>query len=458
MSTESPHRSTRPATSASAQSLRVTASFFGTLLVAKHLSRSLGKGHQDFCLGTDPSADIALLDSPSFALVEAVADGFVLRFDPDWDGCIALEGRMWTLRELATSGMAHKSAVAQAMELRIPTDCTIQIQVGTVEYWIRPTGVARKLGRRSWHRGLPPYRYALASAFFFLSALLALPQVSEQAKIFDERALIATTRLAEDRSKALEEEQRKHTPAQPGAREENHSKPSTRESRLLVAPSAFEVVEETPPPTREAATRRARKSGIMGLAGVDYGSLVPNLKYDSSDEAIERYGKLRAQDVNKATGAWGHGIRKIGPGSGDGKDWGTVKSRYKMASAKQGGSEYVANALKRPPDFDSISVSSAAEDLVGSGLRYDVIRGQLGLRMRRLRRCFELDETSDVGAPGQLVLGFHISAQGEVGDAEVEDVEHPKVRSCVEGTLLSIRFPEPSDGKSISVKGFSMRI
>lgn len=365
---------------------------------------------------------------------------------------------MWTLRELVDAGMARTSAVAQMMELRIPEDCTIQIQVGAAEYWIRPTGIARKLGRRSRHQGPPFYRYALAPALFFLSALLALPQVPDRPKVFNEEALIATSRLAEDRSKELEEEQRKNAPARSSARKEKRSTPSTRENRLQEAPSAVEVVEDTPPPTREAVTRRARESGFLGLAGVDFGNLVPNLTYDSSPEAIESYGDLRPQDVDKATGAWGHGIRKIGPGSGDGKDYGTVKSRYKMASAKQGGSEYVAKALKRPPDFGAMSVSAAAEDLVGAGLGYDVIRGQLGLRQRRLRRCFELDETSDLGAPGQLVLGFHISAQGEVGDAAVEDIENGKVRSCVEDTLLSIRFPEPSDGKAFSVKGFAMRI
>jgi hypothetical protein len=210
--------------------------------------------------------------------------------------------------------------------------------------------------------------------------------------------------------------------------------------------------------TREAAITRARESGINGIADIDYDSLVPKLTYDSSAEAIERYGKLRPQDLDKATGAWGHGLRKVGPGSGDGKDWGTAKSRYKMASAKQNGSEYVANALKRPPNFGAKSVSTAANELVGAGLQYDVIRGQLGLRQRRLRSCFELDETSLLGTPGQLVLSFHISAQGEVGDPLVEDVEHPKVRRCVEGTLLSLHFPEPSDGKAISITGFSIRL
>jgi hypothetical protein len=179
-----------------------------------------------------------------------------------------------------------------------------------------------------------------------------------------------------------------------------------------------------------------------------------------SDEEAERLDGIRPSEVAAATGAWGHGIRKIGPGSGDGKDWGTIKSKS-YEQANEGGSTgtaYAANALSRPHEVMAPLPSPALASILDSGIKYDVIRGQLGLRKRRFSLCFENALSDDEDWPSLVHVRFEITPSGNVTGAQVEEQEGHGAHACVEETLRSIQFPEPSDGKLVRVEHFPVRV
>jgi hypothetical protein len=164
-------------------------------------------------------------------------------------------------------------------------------------------------------------------------------------------------------------------------------------------------------------------------------------------------------EVDELTGAWGHGVRKIGPGSGDGKDWGTEKTGdYKLAQEDQVGNDLELKGLSEPHDAMAPAMTPALASIIDSGIKYDVIRGRIGLRERRFSLCFENSASEDEVWPSLVHVRFDISPSGTVVEPELEELENHGARSCVEETLRSIQFPEPSDGKVVRVQHFPVRV
>jgi hypothetical protein len=280
---------------------------------------------------------------------------------------------------------------------------------------------------------------------------------------------VEAVRVAHSSSEALKEQLSQSSQRLRPASASTTELPSTRERKLqkprldaATDPTAAQGDAAAPPTSSAEARHRARRSGLLPrLAMFDFTAFSESAKFAPSEENPERYGDLAPADLDAASGAWGHGLRKIGPGSNDGKDWGTTKAGpYAMSSARQRRSadEYEAHALDRPHHASAPKVASGVQTIIdGAGLHYDVIRGQLGLRQRRLRRCFD-DDSSDLSRPDRLTLAFHIAPDGEVGGAKAHGVADRAVQTCIEGVLLSIRFPSPADGKPIRVDAFPFRI
>jgi hypothetical protein len=214
--------------------------------------------------------------------------------------------------------------------------------------------------------------------------------------------------------------------------------------------------------TKEGAMAAAQGAGMLGDNNFDFSGIAAAAeRFRYSEEETDALGDLRPSEVNEKTGAWGYGLRKIGPGSGDGKDWGGVKSKYKMASRKQRGGDYVKKALSRPHVASSPSPSGSTpawlDELSGSGLSYDVIRGQLGLRRRRLGRCYD-EEQVELDRPSVVHVRFAISPAGRVSGVAALSASSDHARSCIEEIVRSIEFPERSDGKTIHLAKFPVPV
>ena len=472
---------------AHATSLSVSASFAGSLVAVKHLgasppprprlAKAARRGRQprakrEFRMGSGAGSDASVLHAPTpeFALV-AHADGrFKLQFDEQWQGWVTDSERLWTLRELVATGRATRTSTSHIWQFPIPESCTIQVQLGLFEFWIRPTGPERPLQRRrSSFRSDPLLRCLLATAAVFLGAVFTLPSLTSEEQTLDQQAFVEAVRVAHSSSEALKEQMSQSSQRLRPAYASTAELPSPRERKLqnprpdaAADPMRAQGDAPSPPTSSTEARHRARRSGLVPqVAAFDFAGFSASVKFDPSEESPERYGDLAPADLDAASGAWGHGIRKIGPGSNDGKDWGTTKAGpYAMSSEAQRRSadEYEAHALDRPHHASAPKVASGAQSIIdGAGLQYDVIRGQLGLRQRRLRRCFD-EDSSDSSRPDRLTLAFHIAPDGGVGAAKAHGVADRAVQTCIEGILLSIRFPSPADGKPIRVDAFPFRI
>lgn len=469
-------------------SLYITTSFAGTQIAARTLTASGGIPqrfrHQSdtpassFRLGTTAEADVALcgVPSPAFSLIELRGHRFVLRFAAHWRGWLSTPEGTCTLRDLIDRGAAACSEEPGVFETVLPWHGTLRLEWGTVHICVRPERLPTVIPGPPLQLATHPLlRPLCAASVLVLGLLFALSQLPVTETYLEESEIAETQRLVQLQSEALKTERTKNAPASTKPKQEQLAKISPtsrtsipRETLSSVSHPASEAPLYDPPKTRAEAVSRARNAGILalipgagGLGSAEFDAFVKSIAFDSSAENTKSYGTLAPHDLDKAAGGWGHGIRKMGPGSGDGKDYGTVKSGgYELGTGKwlQGLALFEANALTRPHKAKRPALSAEAEAIMNSGVKYDVIRGQLGLRKRKLRRCFEEDETRDMGPPSQLRMAFSISAEGAVEDAEAADIAESGIRSCVEKTLLSIHFPKPENGKSVRVEGFSLRI
>ncbi len=352
----------------------------------------------------------------------------VVRLEANWRGWLCLENKVQLLRP--------------AGEIPVPSRGTITLEVGKLEFRIYPTGVPIPVPRRPSSVAsakAAKYGATCLAIFVVLAVLLDRNKPSTNTAYFDGFS-------APERWVKSETEPQQHSAAikVPRTPTPEHGQPA----------SATEGVQE--------ALSKARSAGILsaldGDSWQELEKIVAGISFDASAENTKSYGDLHPGDLDSLSGGWGHGIRKIGPGSGDGKHWGTVKTgEYGLASAKQTGAEYEAKSLTRPHKAKSPATIPELDTIAESGFRYDAIRGQLGMRSRVLRRCFDEDDEGEA-RPSHLLLSLKIGASGNVQDASVDNIEQAQVRSCVTKVLRSIRLAESSNGKSLSLQGFSLRI
>jgi hypothetical protein len=381
--------------------------------------------------------------------------GFVLRFLESWQGWVCVDGHTYALRDLAAIGWAKSLDEGEVKEFVIPGDCTIVVQFDLLEFWIRPTEVATRLPRRPpAGMGDPIFKYCFATALLVLGLIFAADNLPEVPKTLSAKRFDPSPLLLQSRDLVID------SSPKPAARPSIGKPRSRTKSALTKAEPFVEVSEEPAPDSVEGARARARKAGIAGLSpGVVYAEVAATVDFPYSDEEAERLKGVLPSEVDGLTGAWGHGVVKIGPGSGDGKDWGTVKSKG-YGAVKRGsiGNAYAAKALSRPHEVSGPIATKAVASILESGIAYDVIHGHMGMRKRRFSRCFEENVSEDEDWPSLVHVRFEIAPSGQVQEAELEELEGHSAQACVEDTIRSIQFPEPSDGKVVRVEHFPVRV
>ncbi len=357
---------------------------------------------------------------------------FVVRFHASWRGWICEESEVWALKETG--------------EIPLPCQGTVTLEIGKLEFRIYPIRAPTPVPRRPSSFATTKaatYGVACLAVFVVLSALLDRSKPSTKTAYFDgfsapERWAQSETLVPNDKPTSL--------PPSTAAKVQRHTAPRNE------AASTDSGLQR--------ARAKAQGAGILsvpdGESWQELEKVVASISFDASAENAKSYGDLHPADVDVQSGGWGHGIRKIGPGSGDGKHWGTVKTGdHGLASAEQTGAKYEANALTRPHKAAPPATDPKLDAIEESGFRYDAIRGQLGMRSRVLRRCFDSDDTA---RPSHLLVSLSIGASGSVQEARVDNVEQADVQSCVTKVLRSIRLAKSTNGKRLSLQGFSFRI
>ena len=208
---------------------------------------------------------------------------------------------------------------------------------------------------------------------------------------------------------------------------------------------------------RQHRRRQARNSGLLA-EGLGLGALIESLgeaaRFELDEKTAEELGDLHPSDVDRLTGAWGYGIRKLGPGSGDGRDWGTVKAGpYDLGlTANDLGASYVANALTRPHRVRLPEVRNHDQVEMAQGISYDELRGRLGMKRTRLRRCF------DDGSPAALRVNLEVDAQGRIVSAYALEVEDAPTQDCLQGALLSLQLTQGRPSARVTLEEIQVRL
>lgn len=410
-------------------------------------------------IASSSSADLHSLTvgENGFALVRSVRGRLVLRFDRDWKGWVRTQGRLLRLEELVDEGHASVCEGDAAAHFAIPADCSIDLQIGTLKLEIRASLPAPVVPARKAQLDSSLVRATVATAVMVLGGLLAIDRAVESRLFLSLRADVAANESRWVQITVVENDSQRHRPRS------SASKPSLPHEPHLIAPTTSADAGRAPTMepsanSRDEAMARARGMGIAGiLAAMEVGPLeeiVEDIHFDISKENIESYGSLSPAELAQKEGGWGHGIRKIGPDSGDGKDRGTIKTGPYQRSNLEGAAAYEANALTRPHKKKAPPTSAAATALAGSELSYDVVRGRLGLRKSRFRRCFEQADQ----VPEQLVFSFNVASSGSVVDARVATSVDPLALACVQDTLESVQFPEREAVGLIPVVDFKLRL
>ena len=431
--------------------VQVQATFAGTILASEQLTGT----ERQFGIGSDEAADFIVGERGLrlFALVCQRDSQFYLRAKAHWQARLCTEGQVRHLDE-------HAEAQSEVVEIPVPAEGSLFVRIDDLEFAVHATLPVRRLAAST---SVVASAKAQVSALASLTLLLALALLLQQGTspsaegellpIQPDRwvQIVAHNQVPSPLARARAKTQRLQTALQaPREKKEDNEEPE---------PPSDENTPEEIKAAQADARNKAESAGMFTARSAKAWRRLKELdqaSYDSSRENIDSYGD--SNNLDERSGAWGHGLRKIGPGSGDGKDWGTVKTgKYRLATAKDRGDEYEANALTRPHKAQAPLTNPGLDAIENSGFHHDVIRGQLGMRTRVLGRCLDkLDD--DTERPNHLVLNLHIRADGQVEQASAQDIQESPVQRCLQKVLLSIHLPKSGKGKDLKLHGFSLRM
>ena len=142
-----------------------------TVIDVAHLS-----GQEIYTIGDDPEAshyaDSAHLPSDPFALA-AVDDALMVVNVPQGaSGQVMLDGKVFTISELAAAGKLSQSEAGQSHSLRLPPRARARLQIGELTFLVNSVPATQTLAPMSFLDRLDPQllRYVLSAALLHAPA------------------------------------------------------------------------------------------------------------------------------------------------------------------------------------------------------------------------------------------------------------------------------------------------
>ena len=168
---------------------------------------------------------------------------------------------------------------------------------------------------------------------------------------------------------------------------------------------------------------QARKAGILGTLKTEDGHSLA-----SADDDEDVWGGLTGTEVGEAFGVGGLGL--VGTGRGGAED-----------EAAHGGSGKHVPRIRQ------------AKAKVTGKLDKDIIRRIVRAHINEVRYCYSKSLVKDPKLAGRVSIEFVIGAAGKVSSSTVQKntLDDASVGKCIAKAVKRWKFPEPSDGGTVSV-------
>jgi hypothetical protein len=94
-----------------------------------------------------------------------------------------------------------------------------------------------------------------------------------------------------------------------------------------------------------------------------------------------------------------------------------------------------------------------AQAEIDGALEHEAIRKVVREHINEVRSCYDAGLTLSSNLQAGTAIEFVIEASGEVGEAKVLEAttKDPKVPKCIVEAVKGWRFPQPKDGKPVTV-------
>ncbi|MCB9523371.1 MAG: AgmX/PglI C-terminal domain-containing protein [Myxococcales bacterium] len=416
-------------------------------------------------------ADPQFLGEDPFTLATAHGGEMVVNVPQGASGEVMLDGKVFTLEELAAAGKLAPASVANARALRLPARARCRVQVGHLTFLVNSVVAAPPVRSKGLMGALDGQlmRYLLTAGVLHGLFFLIVLSIPEDADSLDVDGFDMSDRFVEFILKPEEEKQEKLQDLFKGMKEEEGKaaeKAKGDEGKLGKKDSddrdkRFAV--EGPADNEEIQLAREQaKMEALRTADAAFNQLEGELSavWGTGDravgsDAVSALGNMFGDQVGTAQGFGGLGTAGVGRGGGGFGEAsigvGNVGTRGRGGGGQSGYGRGVSRLGQKSTKAPKVV---PGDPVITGSLDKETIRRVIRRHRAEYRYCYEKELNAKRDLNGKIVMKFTIAGNGSVIAASVVEttMNNSNVESCIAGKIKRWVFPAPKGGGIVVVK------
>lgn len=455
------------------QTLEVMALWGATVVDVQHINEGA------YLIGPSESSnqyvDPNWVGQGDYPLALNQAGDMIINVPSAVSGEVLLEGRVFSLAELASAGKLGKSSLPNSRSLRLPQNARCRLEFGSVTFLVNSVPAPPPVGRGGILDlfGGGALLYMLAAAMLhglFFLIVMSIPEDADSLRLdgfdmsnrFVEFLLTPEVEKPEevpDLFKGLKDEEAGQAAEKAKGDEGKLGKTDSQEkdNRFAVeGPADNESIQLAKERAKETALRTADAAfnQLEGELSAVWGS---GDRAVGSD-AVSALGNMFGDKIGEAQGFGGLGTAGVGRGGGGFGEAsigvGAVGTRGRGGAGSGGGSNY-GRGVGRLGDREARKPKVVpGKPIVTGALDMETIRRIIRQHQNEYRFCYERELNRKRDLNGKIVMKFTIAGNGSVIAAGVEEttMKSPAVENCIAQRIRRWVFPAPKGGGIVVVK------
>ena len=455
----------------------LTLMFGGVGLTAYGFSRlSEERGIRDFTIGNEPNVTFALPDelspAPSFPLVRSTGTDYELTFTSSMKGDVSVDGKSFSLQDLAQTGRVHASSAASgAQAFQIPNGARIKIDIGNNTFLVSSVPTPRKHPvpfNVNWAEHVYTIGTAGVVGLFLLISFMYPPDMKSLSLdnlLNDQRFAQFLTKPPEEKEEQIPEWLKKKSDDEAGGKGKRHKGDEGKMGKQTSKNKAGLYGLKGPPDNKDPhlakmlAEEAAQKAGVLGLLKSQEGSHLASIfGRDSAlgTDADNVMGGLVGTQIGEAYGQGGLGLVGSGKGGG-GTGEGTI-GLGNLGTIGKGGGGGSGSGYGRGAGGLGGRRAGAPDVVPGTAqvrgsLDQEIIRRIIRRHLNEVKFCYEKELLRKADLYGRVTVHFTISGTGQVVASIVQQstMNAPVVEQCIADAVKRWEFPKPQGGGIVIV-------
>jgi hypothetical protein len=437
-----------------------------TVLDVRHL-----QGEGAYTIGDTAAAshfaDGSLLPSDPFPLALVDDNLMVVNVPESASGQVMLDGKVFTVAELAAAGKLSQTQGTGSHSLRLPARARCRLEIGDLTFLVNSVAGAEAPLPVSFIERLDPQflRYVLSAAVLHALVfllVLSMPEDADRLSLdgFDlsdrfvefilkpEEDRLELNDLFKDLQDELEAEKAKGDQGEMGDRTEKE-----KDKRFAVeGPQDKKDIELA----REKAKKEAIETAQAAFNQLD-GEL--SAVWGTQDraignDAVSALGNMDGAKIGAANGMGGLGLSGIGRGGGGFGKSSIGTGGIGTAGRGRGKGGYGRGKSKLGERGGKVPKVIPGKPIISGGLDKEIIRRVVRRHRKETRYCYERELQRKTDLNGKIKVKFVISGTGAVILAQVVEttMNNRNVEACLETKIKRWKFPAPKGGGIVTVR------